>query len=97
MKRKTPFVGEIVQSTQGRDAGRYYVVVGVEGGYITVANGSSRPIAAPKRKNLRHVRLTATSASELGIKQPFDGSFDSSAPHALKKLSKTTNQVQSEE
>lgn len=49
-------VGQIVQSTAGRDRDGYYVVVALEGGFAWVADGVKRTVRRPKRKNVKHVR-----------------------------------------
>ena len=98
MKLKTPFQGEVVQSVQGRDEGRFYVVVRAENGYVWVADGTGRTLSRPKRKNLRHVRLYNIAAADIGVRMPFDASFDVTVAYGLKNLAKQLiNQVQSEE
>ena len=51
--------GQVVLSLAGRDTGEYAVVLDSTDCTVTVANGKSRPIARPKMKNLKHVRITA--------------------------------------
>ena len=98
MKLKTPFQGEVVQSVQGRDEGKFYVVVRAENGYVWVADGTGRTLSRPKRKNLRHVRLYNIAAADIGVRMPFDASFDVTVAYGLKNLAKQLiNQVQSEE
>lgn len=58
MKVTTPAVGGICQSTQGRDKSRYYLIVGVNGdGTVLVSDGNFKRLAAPKKKNLKHLKL----------------------------------------
>lgn len=52
--------GQIVASRTGRDVTRWYVVLGSEGGRILLADGERRTLAAPKRKNPRHLAPTRT-------------------------------------
>lgn len=66
MKVKTPVVGAIAISTQGRDSGKMYVIVGVSGGYAYVADGASKPLHAPKRKNAKHLRLLPIESALAG-------------------------------
>lgn len=94
MNSKTPETGRIAVSTQGRDCGRYYVVVSAEGRYVYLADGSTRKLSSPKKKNIKHIRLLDAVCADIGIKSPFDGSFNASATYGLKKL---THQVQSKE
>jgi large subunit ribosomal protein L14e len=53
-----PEVGQLVFSRAGRDAGRPFVVVGVcDQRHVLVADGDLRPLARPKRKNVRHLAM----------------------------------------
>ena len=86
MKVKTPVVGGICQSTQGRDKDRYYLIKTVyPDGAIGVVDGNFKKLAAPKRKNLRHVRLLPEKAEAIAAKLA-DGRqvFDSEVYSALK-------------
>ena len=49
-------IGQYVQSTQGRDAGRDFVVVGiVDESYVLIADGDLRSIDKPKKKKVKHL------------------------------------------
>ncbi len=64
-----PQLGLLVCSLAGRDAGEYYVVIGIpEANFVLVANGSNRPLQHPKKKNLRHLKPLRTVAPELSAK-----------------------------
>ena len=56
--------GSVVRACAGRDAesryGGFFVVTGVSYGYCFIADGKTRKLAAPKRKNLKHIRLTGS-------------------------------------
>lgn len=48
--------GSLVHSLAGRDAGEYYLVTSILGpNFVLVANGQSRPLSRPKKKNIRHL------------------------------------------
>ncbi|MBR3569193.1 MAG: KOW domain-containing RNA-binding protein [Oscillibacter sp.] len=49
----------IVRSGAGRDKGKLFVVLGVEGEYLLLADGKSRKLEAPKRKKRRHALFVA--------------------------------------
>lgn len=51
-------VGRVVISFAGHDCGRPMVVTEAGDGYVLVADGKERKLAAPKRKNNKHVRAT---------------------------------------
>ncbi|MFI5359162.1 MAG: RNA-binding protein [Halanaerobiales bacterium] len=60
--------GELVVSRAGRDSGKYYLVVGRENeNYVKIANGATRKIENPKRKNIKHLRSTGVIYEELAI------------------------------
>lgn len=50
-----PECGTVVKSLKGHDSGEYYVVVKTDGKYVYVANGKTKKLSAPKRKNLKHL------------------------------------------
>ena len=50
--------GSVVFSRAGRDKGRCFAVLTVEGDYALIADGSLRKAAKPKRKKLMHLRAT---------------------------------------
>ncbi len=51
--------GTVIISTSGHDKGRLLLVTGAEGRFVYLADGKERRLAAPKKKNLKHVRPTA--------------------------------------
>ncbi len=50
--------GMVVFAKAGRDAGRYYMVVGSSEGYPLIADGKRRKLESPKRKNPIHLQRT---------------------------------------
>ena len=58
----------IVRSDAGRDKGKLYVVLAVEGEYLLLADGKSRKVESPKRKKRRHVLFVAEDESRLSEK-----------------------------
>ena len=48
-------VGSVVLSKQGRDKGSYFLVVAVGDGVVYLCDGGMRKLAAPKKKNVKHV------------------------------------------
>ncbi|NPV74430.1 MAG: RNA-binding protein [Pelotomaculum sp.] len=56
-------IGHLVCSVQGRDSGRFYLVVGIEGeSRVLVADGEGRKVENPKRKNIKHLKIYGTVA-----------------------------------
>ncbi len=59
--------GGVIISSAGHDKGRFMLVVGADGGKVQVADGKERKLAAPKNKNLKHVRATSMSIDVEGL------------------------------
>ena len=53
--------GLIVKAIAGRDNGKFFVVIEIEEGskFCYIADGDERKLASPKRKSLRHLRVTS--------------------------------------
>ena len=69
MKVKTPEVGGICQSLQGRDKGRYYLIKSINGdNSVLVVDGNFKRLASPKKKNLKHLRLLPEKAEAIAEK-----------------------------
>ena len=58
----------IVRSDAGRDKGKLFVVLAVEGEYLLLADGKSRKVETPKRKKRRHVLFVAADDNRLAEK-----------------------------
>ena len=58
----------IVRSDAGRDKGKLFVVLAVEGEYLLLADGKSRKVENPKRKKRRHVLFVAADDTRLSDK-----------------------------
>ena len=58
----------IVRSDAGRDKGKLFVVLAVEGEYLLLADGKGRKVESPKRKKRRHVLFVASDESRLSEK-----------------------------
>lgn len=50
--------GTIVKAIAGRDKDDFFVIVEKAQEYALIANGKSRKIEKPKRKNIKHLRTT---------------------------------------
>ena len=55
MKRQ---LGSVVKAQAGRDSGGFFAVVGLEEEYCFIADGKSRKLDRPKRKNIKHLSFT---------------------------------------
>ena len=52
-------------SRAGHDRGKTYVVIHEDPPYVLLVNGSTRPLAKPKRKKVMHVQLVRHLPDEL--------------------------------
>ena len=50
---------DIVKATAGRDQGKLFFVLAVEGEYLLLADGKTRRLERPKRKKRKHVVFQA--------------------------------------
>ena len=57
-------VGKIVYSLSGRDKGKYLVVINCDNNYVFVADGKERKLQSPKRKNIKHISITADTLTK---------------------------------
>ena len=96
MKRATeqimksiPFAaGDIVKATAGRDKGGLFMVVAVvDGMFVKIANGGTRPVKRPKLKKIKHLKLTAYKLPE------FQDKLEAKKPLANTKLKKALNEL----
>ena len=51
-------IGSVVRADAGRDSGDFFAVTHIAGGYCFIANGKSRKLSSPKRKNIKHISPT---------------------------------------
>ena len=57
MDRLTMIPGRVVLSTQGRDEGRYFIVLEViDESFVMMADGLTRKLDHPKKKKVKHLR-----------------------------------------
>lgn len=85
-----PFdVGRVVRSKQGHDKGRYFTVVGlVDEKHVLIADGETRRLEKPKKKQTKHLRATPIALAEIGAALAEGKSvLDSDVRKALSALS----------
>lgn len=57
--------GDVVQSTAGRDAGRYFVVIDLaDEKHVFLSDGRHRLAERPKKKKIRHIKRIASLSGE---------------------------------
>lgn len=62
-------IGQLVSSTAGRDAGKFYLVYAILGpAMVQVVNGEGRAVAKPKKKNVKHLRCYPAVAESISAR-----------------------------
>ena len=57
-------LGQMVYSKAGRDKRRPFIITGIDGEYLFLADGNTRKLIKPKKKKKMHVQLTYYHLSE---------------------------------
>ena len=84
MDRLTMIPGRVVLSTQGRDEGRYFIVLEViDENYVLMADGLTRKVDHPKKKKVKHLRPKPIMVEVDGAKLPNKHLQDSDLRNAL--------------
>jgi ribosomal protein L14E/L6E/L27E len=80
--------GTLVHSLAGRDAGEFYLVVGISGpNFVFIANGQNRPLSRPKKKNVRHLLFRGQCNAMLAVKISRRQADDGEIARELQELS----------
>ncbi len=59
-------VGAIVFSKAGRDAGRFFIVTEIlNDSYINLVDGTLRKLGKPKKKKIKHIKVTGDIATKI--------------------------------
>ncbi len=62
-------VGQLVRSRAGRDAGRFFLVVGIQSRQtVMVADGRTRHVSRPKPKNVKHLEVFPIRLNEAEVR-----------------------------
>ncbi len=86
MKANPHEIGRVVISAQGHDKGRWFLVVGLaDERYVLIADGDTRKLEKPKKKQVKHLRTEPVIAQEaLGEITAHAKTADSAIRKALK-------------
>ena len=92
MKAITIEAGRAVVSTQGHDKGRAFVVVKVlDERYVLLADGDTRKLEHPKKKQLKHLRVAPQTFPEALSNQLIRaGAADAAIRKALSTITNPT-------
>ena len=81
-------IADVVRPIAGREAGKFYYVVGLDADYLLLANGKDRSLEKPKRKKRKHADMVLRSESRVAQKLSFgDKVLDSELRRDLAKIS----------
>ena len=84
MERLKMEPGRVVLSTQGRDEGRYFIVLKViDENFVLMADGLTRKIAHPKKKKVKHLHPKPILVDLTAENQPSGHLLDSDLRKAL--------------
>ena len=61
-------IADVVSSTAGRDADKWYYVINLDETYLYLANGKDRRIEKPKRKKRKHAVKVLRSETRVAAK-----------------------------
>ena len=61
-------IADVVIATAGREKGKLFYVLNVDGQYLLLANGKDRPLDKPKRKKRKHVQKVLRSETRVAAK-----------------------------
>ena len=61
-------ISDVVVSTAGRDAGKWFYVIAEDPIYLFLANGKDRTLDKPKRKKRKHVQKVLRSETRVAAK-----------------------------
>ena len=65
----TAGVADIVVSLSGRDRGKAFLVVAVEGDYLFLSDGTTRRAEQPERKKRKHTQFLAHSSAATRLQE----------------------------
>ena len=92
MKVQEPAAGGIAESLAGHDRGKLYLIVGVAGGRVLVADGASHTAQRPKKKNAKHLRLLPLFRLEIAERIGQGKDENSNIRAALKEAAEVKSQ-----
>ncbi len=80
-------IGMLAISLAGHDRGCVYVIVDEADGYVSVADGRTRTVDRPKKKNRKHVQIVG----KVRIERPEDGFEDLEIRRTIKVYQEGAN------
>ncbi len=79
--------GMFAVSTAGHDKGTVYIILEEVGEYVYVADGRTRTVDRPKKKNKKHIQII----KKIQMEKPQDGYKDLEIKRAIKEYQEEGN------
>ena len=80
-------IGMLAVSKAGHDKRKIYVITGEDDEYVYLADGRKRTVAAPKKKNKKHIQIIRKIQTE----RPNDGYSDLEIKRTIKRYQEAAN------
>ena len=80
-------IGMLAVSKAGHDKRKIYVITGEDDEYVYLADGRKRTVAAPKKKNKKHIQII----SKIQTERPNDGYSDLEIKRTIKRYQEEAN------
>ena len=80
-------IGMLAVSRAGHDIGTIYVITGEEGEYVYLADGQTRTVGRPKKKNKKHIQII----KKVQMEKPLDGFKDLEIKRTIKMYQEGAN------
>ena len=80
-------IGMLAVSKAGHDKRKIYVITGEDDEYVYLADGRKRTVAAPKKKNKKHIQIIRKIQTE----RPNDGYSDLEIKITIKRYQEEAN------
>ena len=80
-------IGMLAVSKAGHDRGTAYVITGEEDEYVYLADGQSKTVDRPKKKNKKHIQVI----KKIQLDEPVNGFKDLEIKRAIKTYQEGAN------
>lgn len=80
-------IGMLAVSRAGHDSTTIYVIIGEDGEYVYLADGRTRTVDRPKKKNRKHIQVI----KKMQMEKPEDGFKDPEIRKAIKMYQEEAN------
>jgi ribosomal protein L14E/L6E/L27E len=60
------FIGRLAYSLSGRDKDKLFIILGIiNKDYVFISDGELRPTEKPKKKKIKHLKMTSNTAEDI--------------------------------